>query len=47
MTLAEAREILKTYKLPLTGEQLILYKEAMAVVSAMAFIDIPEQGEGE
>lgn len=33
MTLAEARTILITYKMPMTAAQLALYKKALAMVS--------------
>lgn len=40
MTLEEAKEILKL-KMPLTPEQIILYKEALQVASASPF-QLPE-----
>lgn len=37
MTLIEAKEILNTYTMPLTQAQLVIYKQAIAVVSKAAF----------
>lgn len=42
MTLAQAKEILKTYKLPMTAEQLIEYKKALSLVSG-SFTNLPSQ----
>jgi len=37
MTLEQAKEILKTYKMPLTNEQLSVYRTALSIAqSAMA-----------
>ncbi len=34
LTLAQAKEILRTYTMPMTAEQLKLYKQALAIVSS-------------
>jgi len=44
MTFNEAKEILKTQTMPMTAEQLALYKEALHIVQHRAFSpeEIPE-----
>lgn len=37
MTLEQAKEIVKTWSLPLTKEEEATYKQALALVSAAAF----------
>lgn len=37
MTLEEAKIILKTYKLPMTTEQAVLFKQALELVNSSAF----------
>lgn len=42
MTLEQAKEILRTYQLPLTPEQMQTYKEALRIVAGAFAILRPE-----
>jgi hypothetical protein len=43
MTKEQASEIIRTYKLPMTEEQLALFKKAMAI--CVGAFRLPESGE--
>lgn len=42
MTLSEAKEILRTYKMPLTADQLARFRTALRIAAGAAFKPIAE-----